>query len=475
MNKTMTITRFLTLVALIPILVAPTIVSAAKPDSKNKPCKVTTALGSLLTPILENSANERSDLNEAVFSRMLEEFDHSGNSYIVPQTTGKQSDQFTPAITLRLRNGMATVVAIEPDSDGWRKNIKCGDIILKIGEKNCGGATLHEVNSLLKGEKDSLVKIKVLRKNNDKVYKVSLKREEVEGQLFVKTFVEKLLYIKPTKIDKTIGTKLEKALPENTDPLIGTILDLRGTIGGSPEEASTIAGFFTKDGIIARAITHGKDEVNYKIASHKVMKSRLVIIVDEGTGIAGEVLAAALQEKHRAVVMGKTTCGLGALYHTITNDIYGTVRLPKSLLVTPKGKTLFNKGLLPDIPAEYGKVGTREWGRFRHEILALLKDVKPDELEWPGKKKDEENDENSKIIDELTKTEGSEDEEDNGEVDEDEEDDTNGPSSKEHEASVEEKVLISYPLVRKFDRPFVRALNLLVSMNIFFSETGSGK
>lgn len=434
------------------------------------------SLRSLINPLVKNIANKRSDLNHNIFARMLEELDHSGNSYILSDTEVKE-DSFTPAITVRLRNGVPTIVAIQPSSDAWRKNIMCGDIILGIqnvgkdeqGNDSCAGETIANVNKLLRGKAGSKVHIKVLRKSADKVYKIALIREEIKGEVFIKTFVDQVIYIKPTRLDSETVKSLPSVLPETKTKLIGVILDLRGTIGGGIDEAKKMAELFINKGTLVQVVKNTNVTSSIEVSNvNATTKARLVVIVDEGTGIAAEIVAAALQEKHRAVVMGKSTCGLGATYTTVDSELYGKIRLPSALLMTPEGKPLFNKGILPDIPAKYGNSGVKEWGKFRHEILALLNDVKPEDLEWPGNKLDDTKDENGELIDELSKDGSSEDEEKS----DDDSDKDNDKEDSNQEDSVEEQILTNYPLVRKLDRPFVRALNLLVSMNIFFSETG---
>jgi C-terminal processing protease CtpA/Prc len=262
--------------------------------------------------------------------------------------------------------------------------------------------------------------------------------------------------------------KLPAKLPTTESSLIGVILDLRGTLGGSIEEASALARLFIKKGVLVQVVGNANDLALKKINNPLAADARLVILVDEGTGHAAEIIAAALQERHRAVVMGKQTCGLGAVYHVVRDKTYGDIRLPKALLLTPDGKALFNRGVLPDIPAKYAEATVREWASFRHEVLAFLKGVKAADLEWPGKKKEKQKDESEALLEELTK--------DNSDSSAEKQKDKDGTEDKDDldpklQASVEEQILENYPLVRKFDRPFVRALNLLVSMNVFFSDT----
>ena len=473
----------LSIVIVLLTLSSPAINAAKLPQkTANNAITANEEISSILAPLLKNSAHKRTDLDKMILSRMLEELDHSGNSYIIE--IGKDTDKITPAITVRLRNGVPTVTAVQVASDGWRKNIRSGDLILEIDGKSCAGSTMSMVNSLLKGEKDSKVKIKLLRKAADKIYKVTLKREVLEGQVFVKALADQLLYIKPTLLDSNTVKMIPASLPKTNGHTIGAILDLRGTEGGGIKEATLLGKFFLKKGTLVQVVNNKNSKKSIKVQSKKASNTRLVILVDEGTGKAGEIIAATLQEQHRAVVMGKTTCGLGAIYHNVNSKLYGKIRLPESLLLTAKGEPLFNNGITPDIPAEYAASGVREWGKFRHEVLAMLNDVKPDDLEWPGKEEKKEDD-SSALIDELTKDETEDGKSDSKNDEKDKkEDKSEQPKTEkkeddkkkkkdevEQKDSIEEQILENYALVRQFDRPFVRALNLLVSMNIFFSET----
>jgi len=394
---------------------------------------------------------------------MLCELDPSGDSRT--QRDPAHAALVSPAIDVRVRKGLPTITRIAPFSDAWRKDVRKGDIIFAIDDTQCAGMTIQAVNILLHGDPDSEVKIQVLRPSEDKLASVTLKRETVVADLFVRNFSGKLLYLRPTAFSDEVVAKFLSLEVENEADLLGIVLDLRGSTGGNVKTARKLSGRFLKKGTLVKLIPPNATPRNVTVIEHPMrFTTRVVVLVDEGTGVTGEILAAALQEQHRAVVMGQVTCGLGANYSPIAIDGGPVMRLPAYCVATVAGKPLFRTGVTPDIAADFTTVPKRRWAGFRHQFLALLKALDPKDLPWPGKEKDDAEDGakgDVKVEDEVKDKEKKKEK-----VDEEK------PEEGEAEKSLEQRVLTDYPSVRQYDRPFVRALNLLISMDIFYRQYG---
>ena len=449
--------------ALLVVLLSTTIFAAKLPTA---PPVAQSELSVLITDLLKNFPDVQQDgteqLRKQVIERLLGELDPSGES--CPANDFKErKDQFPP-IVVRLRDGIPTITQIALFSDAWLKDVQIDDMLLQVNGKDCAGATITAINSLLSGKAGEEVELKLLRAKRDRVVTVKLKREEAKKEAFIRNFGDKVIYVRFSHVNEKTVNEFLKYDMGDVSKLIGVILDFRGAAGGTLEEARRICGRFVKGGTIASLTTaSGSKQKVDVVRSSQMIDARMIVLVDAGTGCAGEVAAGALQELRRAVVMGERTSGLGASYNTVTVAGGAKLRLPNFQVSTPSGKPLFRKGLNPDIPAEIGKVQTRRWKAFRHEVLALLKGVKPADLPDPDKK-----------VVEKKEKEDKEDKEEDKDEKEDEHDDDDDSADKKGdepvEKSLEEEVLANYPLLRQFDRPFVRALNLLVSMNIFFRE-----
>ena len=404
-------------------------------------------------PDIQTEATE--ELRGRIVEKLLGELDPSGES-CPAKGYEERKDQYPP-LRIRLHNGIPTVTQIALFSDAWRKDIQVGDLLLQIDGKDCTGKTLPAIDKLLRGEAGKEVELKLLRTKRDRVVTVKLNREATKRELFIRQFGDKVLYVRFSHVDETTVNELLTKDLGDTSKLIGVIMDFRGAAGGGLEEARRLCGRFMKGGSIATLTSaNGSKQKVDVVRSSEVIEARMIILVDAGTGCAGEITAGALQELRRAVIMGDNTSGLGAAYAVTTVGSGAELRLPTYQVSTASGKPLFRKGLKPDIPAELGKVQPRRWKAFRHEVLALLKGVKPADLPDPTKKKKAKKEEKKEP-----------------EVKKEEKKEKDKPKEEPVEKSLEEEALHDYSLVRQFDRPFVRALNLLVSMNIFFREYGS--
>ena len=309
-------------------------------------------------------------------------------------------------ITVGMRDGALTVISPIDDTPAFKAGVKSGDIILKINDTSTIGITLDEAVNMMRGEPKSDIKLTIVRKGDNKPLEIAMKRDIIKVQsVFAKKIEgENLLYLRISSFDTKVTNDLEKAIKENKD-VKGIVLDLRNNPGGLLNQAIGVVDLFVKNGVIVsqkgRDVT---DEEKFEASKFGTKTDLpLVVLVNEGSASASEIVSGALQDHKRAILVGEKTFGKGSVQAVlpIDNEKTENIKLTIAKYYLPSGRTIQAEGVTPDIIASAGKVVQSEENGLKIKEADLKKHLEGELNKVDDKLKAEEKavkDETKKII-----------------------------------------------------------------------------
>tara|TARA_B100001996_G_scaffold269212_1_gene210513 strand:- start:48 stop:968 length:921 start_codon:yes stop_codon:yes gene_type:complete len=260
-------------------------------------------------------------------------------------------------IEVSMEAGVVKVIAPIDDTPAAKAGIKAGDYIVKINGEQVRGKTLMEAVNLMRGKVGTPIEITVRRKSLKKAKNFKIIREIIEIKSVVSKLVEnKVGYLRLRAFNVNSSNQLKKEISkiEKNKKLVGYILDLRNNPGGLLSQAIKISDFFLDDGEIVS--TKGrKNRENRKFFAKKGDKINgkpLIVLINNGSASASEIVAGALQDQKRAVLLGETTFGKGSVQSIIPLKNRGAIRLTVSKYYLPSGKSISEVGVVPDIKIE---------------------------------------------------------------------------------------------------------------------------
>ena len=354
-----------------------------------------------------SSVEEVSDkkLIEAAINGMLTSLDpHSsyldaeGFAYMSEQTRGKFGGL---GIEVTMDNGLVMVVSPIDDTPAAKAGIKSGDYITHIDGQTVIGLTLNEAVAKMRGKIGTKIKLSV-RRANTKPFEVTLKREEIKIHS-VKTEIKNddILYVRISSFaednDKEISKAVQDARKKLKNKLAGIVIDVRNNPGGLLDQAVAVSDLFLDKGeIVSTRSRNEEDTVRYTAQNGDIASGLpIVVIINEGSASASEIVAGALQDHHRAIVIGEKSFGKGSVQTVIPLGEYGAMRITTARYYTPSGRSIQAKGIEPDILVKPAKVEEIEsYGLNIKE--AELKGALKNEEEDKSAKKDSENKESDK-------------------------------------------------------------------------------
>ncbi|MFV7790788.1 S41 family peptidase [Aliarcobacter lanthieri] len=307
-------------------------------------------------------------------------------------------------ITVGMRDGALTVISPIDDTPAFKAGIKSLDIILKINDTSTIGMTLDEAVNMMRGEPKTDITITVVRKGELKPLEFKLQRDIIKVQsVFAKKIEsEDILYIRISSFDTKVSTELEKAIKENKNAK-GIILDLRNNPGGLLNQAIGVVDMFVKSGVIvSQKGRDASDEEKFEASKFGTKTDLpLVVLVNEGSASASEIVSGSLQDHKRAVVIGEKTFGKGSVQAVlpIDNDKTENIKLTIAKYYLPSGRTIQALGVTPDIIVSSGKVVQNDDNSLRIKEADLKK-----HLEGELEKVDEDIKKEEKTIKDESKT-----------------------------------------------------------------------
>ncbi len=262
-------------------------------------------------------------------------------------------------IEITIKDGILTVVSPIEDTPAYRAGVKAGDRIIKINGELTKDMTLMEAVKKMRGPKGTKITISIMREGLTELKDINIVRDIIRI-VSVKTRMlrDGIGYLRLTQFqERTAGDMVEKvAALQKEGPLQGLVLDLRNNPGGLLNQAVRVADFFLKSGLIVYTDGRRKDQ-NMKYYAHDdgfEGDYPVVVLINGGSASASEIVAGALQDHHRAVVMGTQSFGKGSVQTIIPLDDGSAIRLTTSLYYTPSGRSIQAKGITPDIPVDAG-------------------------------------------------------------------------------------------------------------------------
>ena len=321
----------------------------------------------LFSEVLERIQNEyveeidQAEAMDSAINGLLQSLDpYSGymNQNTFEESQTETSGEFGGlGIEVTMESGVVKVITPIDDTPAARAGVKPGDYIVKIDDEQVRGKTLMEAVNLMRGPVGTSIEITIRRKNLRKAKIIKIIRETIEIHSVVsELFDNKIGYLRLRAFNENSSEQLKEEISkiEKNKKLVGYILDLRNNPGGLLNQAVEISNFFLDDGEIVS--TKGrKNRENRKFFAKKGDKIRgkpLIVLINNGSASASEIVAGALQDHKRAILLGETTFGKGSVQSIIPLRNKGAIRLTISKYYLPSGKSISEVGVVPDIKVE---------------------------------------------------------------------------------------------------------------------------
>jgi len=321
----------------------------------------------LFSEVLERIQNEyveeidQAEAMDSAINGLLQSLDPY-SSYM-NQKTWEESETETSGefgglgIEVSMESGVVKVITPIDDTPASRAGVKAGDYIIKINNEQVLGKTLMEAVNLMRGPVGTSIEITIRRKGLKKAKIFKIIREIIEIKSVISKLIDnKVGYLRLRAFNQNSSGQLKKEISkiEKNKKLVGYILDLRNNPGGLLTQAIEISNFFLDDGEIVS--TKGrKNKENRKFFAKKGDKIKgkpLIVLINNGSASASEIVAGALQDQKRAVLLGEATFGKGSVQTIIPLKNRGALRLTVSKYYLPSGKSISDVGVIPDIKVE---------------------------------------------------------------------------------------------------------------------------
>lgn len=274
-------------------------------------------------------------------------------------------------IEISIKEGILTVISPIEDTPAYRAGVKAGDQILKIDEKFTKDLSIMDAVKRMRGTKGTKVTLTIMREGFDKPKDFPLVRDIIQ----VRSVKSKLLddgygYVRIAQFQEKTADDLQKALAAfDEGKLRGLVLDLRNDPGGLLDQAVKVSEQFLDEGKLI-VYTEGREkDAQMRFTARKGNKQAnypIVVLINSGSASASEIVAGALQDHKRAVVMGVQSFGKGSVQTIIPLSDNSGLRLTTARYFTPSGRSIQAKGITPDIVVERVEIPSNEKKESMH-------------------------------------------------------------------------------------------------------------
>ena len=301
-------------------------------------------------------------LNKEEFKRMME--DTAGNFvgigvYIAPN-----------------KNGEIVVVSPIKDTPAEKAGIKSGDIISSVDGQNYDAKTMNEAVKAMRGEKGKTVVVGILdSKRQYKEYKIV--REDIKTEtVFSRMLDNNLGYIQIKAFEERTASEFREHLTKlKKNNIKGLVLDLRSNPGGLVDQVTSVADQILPEALIVYSSNRVGEKQYAKSDNKESLKIPIVMLVNEGSASASEILSGALQDNKKATILGVNTFGKGVIQSVLEMDKGGLV-ITTAQYFTPNGNVVDKKGIKPDVKVDYKKTGENKDSQLDKAIEILKQKVK---------------------------------------------------------------------------------------------------
>ncbi|MCX7816706.1 MAG: S41 family peptidase [Syntrophales bacterium] len=282
-------------------------------------------------------------------------------------------------IEITIHRGVLTVVSPIEDTPAYMAGIKAGDQIIMINDEPTKDMSIVDAVKRIRGPKGTKVKLSILREGETRLKEFVITRAIIKvASVKHKLVDEGIGYIRVSSFQERTTEDLLKALGElngKTHLLKGIVLDLRNNPGGLFEQAVSVSDAFLKSGVIVytRGRTKGMEKREVARDDGSEPSCPMVVLVNEGTASAAEIVAGALQDHGRALLLGTQTFGKGSVQTVIPLENGDALKLTTARYFTPKGRSIQAEGITPDIIVKYQRSPDEEDG---DEYIVREKDLR---------------------------------------------------------------------------------------------------
>ena len=305
-------------------------------------------------------------------------------------------------IEISVQNGILTIISPIEDTPAWKAGIKAGDKVVAIDGHSTKGMSLVEASQYLRGKRGSQVVLRVVRENEEDPKDIPIVRGSVKIRSVKYTDLEDgYAYIRITSFIENTARDLQKAIEEHEakyKKTEGILIDLRKNPGGLLDQAVKTSDMFLKDGVIVSTVgRNAKDkEVTSATKKGKYTSFPIVVLVDQYSASASEIVSGALQDNKRALIVGERTFGKGSVQSIVKLQDGSGLKLTVARYYTPSGISIQAEGIKPDVeiddvdPEVFSKSIVKTKGTREKDIQGHLKGEK--EKKEEGAKKQASND-----------------------------------------------------------------------------------
>lgn len=261
-------------------------------------------------------------------------------------------------VEISLQDDVLTVMSPIEDSPAWRAGIKGGDKVVEIEGKSTKGMSVSEAVSVMRGKPGTKVNVSIWREGFERAQKFVLERENIKIRSVKYSDVGSgMAYIRVTSFIERTSEDLVEAINKHESkngPLKGLVLDLRNNAGGLLDQAIKVVNEFVPEGVIVSTIGRNKKEKDVVYAKRELARVDipLAVLVNEYSASASEIVAGALQDHKRAIVMGTRTFGKGSVQQVVELGEGAGLKLTVARYYTPSGRSIQAQGIEPDIIVE---------------------------------------------------------------------------------------------------------------------------
>ena len=281
------------------------------------------------------------------------------SSYMSPEVFNEMQTETSGefgglGIEVTMESGVVKVISPIDDTPASKAGIRAGDYIVKIDNTQVQGKSLAEAVDLMRGPVGSGIELTVRRRGERKALTFYIVREVIEIKSVKADLLEKNIgYIRLTSFNENSGNQIEKEIKklEKNKELKAYILDLRNNPGGLLSQAITISDFFLNDGEIVSTKSRKASENRKWFAKKGDLTNgkTLIVLINYGSASASEIVAGALKDHKRAILIGENSFGKGSVQSIIPLKNKGAIRLTVAKYYLPSGKSISEIGVSPDI------------------------------------------------------------------------------------------------------------------------------
>lgn len=314
-------------------------------------------------------------LLEGAISGMLSSLDP--HSAYLPPTDFKQMEEHTTGefgglgMEVGMEDGFVKVISPIDDTPAQRAGVRAGDWIIKLDDTPVKGKTLTESVKIMRGKPGSTIKLTIVRDGEDKPLVIELTRDVIKvTSVKQKMLTDGMGYIRISQFQMRTGQDLLKAFDklekEKGSALNGLVLDLRNNPGGVLRAAVEVSDAFLNKGLIV--YTEGRvknSQMRFEAEQGDLLKGKpIVVLINEGSASASEIVSGALQDQKRGLIAGRTSFGKGSVQSLIPLNNGGAIKITTARYFTPSGRSIQAEGIVPDIEIDRVKIERLQASEF---------------------------------------------------------------------------------------------------------------